>query len=50
MKVIGYCEYGKHVRYVNTTTSALAAAAASGRVVVGICDSCKAERDSEVKR
>jgi hypothetical protein len=52
-RVIGYCEVGRHIRYVTVTSAALSKAAATGGMVVGVCDSCQKEeeeRRAEQKR
>lgn len=49
MRVIGFCTTGFHVRYVETTTNALARASAMNRIVEGECDSCRKEREEKEK-
>lgn len=44
-KIIGYCTVGHHVRYVTVTSASLAKASARGRMVEGVCDSCREEQE-----
>ena len=45
MRIVGFCTVGFHVRYIQATTTALATAQATGKMVEGVCDSCRREQE-----